>query len=267
VGLKKRLKKGISFSKRVIEAYREDGLLHYASSLSFHLTISLIPLLFISFSIFSHLPRFKGLYLRVKEFLLGILVPSEYSGIESYIDNFISNSTHLGYLGLIFTIYTSIMFILDYELIVSKIFKTRPKGFFISIVIYFFIITTLPIGLGVSFYIFYYINHVVDIENVIDSLNLYLFAPFFATWMIIVLLFWISTATKLKTKVLFLTSFLTTLVWYVSKWAFVLYVMSNEIYLSIYGPFSLILFFLLWIYFSWIIYLSGLKATYELNKR
>jgi membrane protein len=76
----------------------------------------------------------------------------------------------------------------------------------------------------------------------------------------------ISANTKVSTKSVALSSFIASSIWYISKATFVYYVSYNKTYSSIYGSFSTIMFFFIWIYFSWVIYIYGLKVCYLLNK-
>ena len=77
----------------------------------------------------------------------------------------------------------------------------------------------------------------------------------------------ISAKVKIHLKSALIASFIASLVWYISKNLFVYYVAYNKTYLTIYGSFSILLFFFLWIYFSWFIYLYGLKLCFLLNEK
>ncbi|EOI3929950.1 YhjD/YihY/BrkB family envelope integrity protein, partial [Campylobacter jejuni] len=74
-----------------------------------------------------------------------------------------------------------------------------------------------------------------------------------------------SSVHKGTLKSLALVSFGAGAIWYIGKNLFVYYVVYNKTYASVYGSFSTILFFFIWIYISWIIYLFGLKLYYFLN--
>ncbi|HEY9130030.1 MAG TPA: YhjD/YihY/BrkB family envelope integrity protein, partial [Sulfurovum sp.] len=63
-----------------------------------------------------------------------------------------------------------------------------------------------------------------------------------------------------------ISSFIASLVWYISKSAFIFYVLHNKTYATIYGSISTLLFFFLWIYISWAIFIHGLKFCDLLNK-
>ena len=77
----------------------------------------------------------------------------------------------------------------------------------------------------------------------------------------------ISANKQLKKKSTLLASFVTSLTWYSSKALFIYYVAYNKTYLSIYGSFSILMFFFLWVYFSWLIYIYGAKLCSVLDEK
>ncbi|WWW12312.1 YhjD/YihY/BrkB family envelope integrity protein [Arcobacter cryaerophilus gv. pseudocryaerophilus] len=53
----------------------------------------------------------------------------------------------------------------------------------------------------------------------------------------------------------------------ITKNLFIYYVVYNKTYTTIYGSLSTLLFSILWIYISWIIYLYGIKICHKLNMK
>ncbi|MCD8478665.1 MAG: YihY/virulence factor BrkB family protein [Sulfurospirillum sp.] len=96
---------------------------------------------------------------------------------------------------------------------------------------------------------------------------MYSLRPIFIIWLLIFVMYVVSAKTKIHLKSALLSSFVASLCWYISKNLFVYYVSYNKTYLSIYGSFSILLFFFLWIYLSWFIYLYGLKLCFLLNEK
>ncbi|MBR1819287.1 MAG: YihY/virulence factor BrkB family protein, partial [Neisseriaceae bacterium] len=47
---------------------------------------------------------------------------------------------------------------------------------------------------------------------------------------------------------------------------FVAYVGYNKTYINLYGSFSVLFFFLLWIYVSWVLFLHGVKLCVLLDR-
>ncbi len=163
---------------QIISFFKDHDLLHYASSLSFHTILALIPVLLISLTIFTHLPSFEEYYDKIKNFIFSALIPSHQDMIANYIDKFMQNTLSMGIIGFIFVIYVSIMFFDDYEYVVSKIFHTKPRGFWHSISVYWTLVTMAPLALGISFYISSYVQKMLNSSQYTSWIDFLSFFPF-----------------------------------------------------------------------------------------
>ena len=256
------LKEFWAFCKKI----KDTELAHYASSLSFHTMLSLIPILLITFSIFTQMPVFQVYYERVQTFVFHSLIPTQQELFIQYLNQFMTNTLNMGVLGLIFVLYISVMFFFDYEKIVSKIFNVPMRRFWEAIATYWAILTLMPIGLIVSFYTSSLIQDLLAKNELSLSASLLRISSYLIIWLIFFIMYSISAKVKIQFKYALFSSFLGSLVWYLSKNIFILYVAYNKTYFTIYGSFSTLLFFFLWIYFSWLIYLYGLKICALLNE-
>jgi len=68
------------------------------------------------------------------------------------------------------------------------------------------------------------------------------------------------------TTALFASTYLTTLAITISKQIFIFYVFYNDIYRTLYGSFSIAIFFFLWIYISWVLVIYGFKLAYLIDR-
>lgn len=241
--------------------FKDKEIMLYSAALSFYTMLSLIPLLFVGFSIFTQIPSFKIYYEKMKALIFNFLIPTQQELISSYLDTFLKNSLNLGIVGLVAMIFTSLMFFSSYDFIVNRISKSQPKTMWQSISSYWTLVTLTPLGLGVSFYISGYIQKTLDDWQV--RFNFLEILPFVIIWGLFFISFSSSsnkTAAKHTLKILAATSFASSMIWYFSKNLFVYYVVYNTTYTNIYGSFSTILFFVVWLYISWVIYLFGLKC-------
>ncbi len=245
---------------------KDKDIAHYASSLSFHTILSLIPILLISFSIFTKMPSFKEYYAKIQDFIFSSLIPTQQDVIGGYLTKFMTNTGSMGAVGLIFVLYVSIMFFFDYEKIVSSIFKVPTRTIWESLTTYWTMLTLMPLGLALSIYFSQIAQKFLEANKYTDSINIYQFLPYFTIWMLFFILYIISSNIKVNKKLALLASFVASLTWYISKALFVFYVSYNKTYQSIYGSFSIAMFFFLWIYFSWLIYLYGIKLYVVLNE-
>lgn len=246
---------------------KDTELAHYASSLSFHTILSLIPILLITFSIFTKMPSFQDYYEKVQSFIFNSLIPTQQDTITLYLNQFMENTLNMGVIGLVFVLYISVMFFMDYEKIVSKIFETSTRSFWQALSIYWTMLTLMPLGLALSLYTSSLVQDILDSTQATSSINLLQFSPYFVIWLLFFIMFVISAKVTIHLKSALISSFITSSVWYASKTFFVYYVAYNKTYLSIYGSFSILLFFFLWIYFSWFIYLYGMKLCFLLNEK
>ncbi len=242
---------------------RDKEILNYAAALSFYTILSLIPILFVCFSVFAQISSFKAYYEKAKQIIFAFLIPAQQDIVAAYIDTFLKNSVNLGIVGLIAMAFTSLAFFSGYDFVVNRIAKDEPKGLWQSISSYWTLLTLVPLGLGLSFYISGVIQETLDSYKI--GFNFFEILPFVIIWG----LFFISYSSsvhKISLKNLALVSFGAGAIWYIGKNLFVYYIVYNKTYASVYGSFSTILFFFIWIYISWIIYLFGLKACYSLNQ-
>lgn len=246
----------------LLSALRDKEILNYAAALSFYTILSLIPILFVCFSVFTQISSFKAYYEKAKQVIFAFLIPTQQDVVAAYIDTFLKNSVNLGIVGLIAMAFTSLAFFSGYDFVINRITKNEPKGLWHSISSYWTLLTLVPLGLGLSFYISGFIQQTLDDYKI--AFNFFEILPFVIIW-VLFFISYSSSVYKGTLRSLALVSFGAGAIWYIGKNLFVYYVVYNKTYASVYGSFSTILFFFIWIYISWIIYLFGLKLYFFLN--
>ncbi|HIP46920.1 MAG TPA: YihY family inner membrane protein [Campylobacterales bacterium] len=256
-----------TLGKKLKAFFIDHNLLHYASSLSFHTILALIPIMILSFFIFTQLAIFDATLENVKTFIFSSIMPVRHEMISGYIDTFMQNTEQLGVIGIVFVLYVSVMFFDDFEYVINKIFKVQPRTFWHSIAIYLFFTIMMPSGLGISIFLSIQANILLHSYYYTSGINFLALSSYLIAWFLFLILYLIAPNTKVKFKNAFIASFATSIVWFSSKSLFFYYVTYNKTYTSIYGSFSTIMFFAIWIYLSWILFLFGVKLTYLLNNQ
>lgn len=253
---------------RMVAVLQDKDLMHYAASLSFHTITAIVPILLLSFSIFTRMPSFDEYYTRIKDFIFTALLPSHQDIISDYLERFLSNSGAVGAVGLGAMIFTSAMFFSDYQYVVNKIMKSiKPRGFWASLSAYWTLITLAPLGLALSFYLSNLIQNALNSNDYTKWINFLSIFPYLVIWAIFFAVYLISTSDGLKSKYAAIGSLAASAAWYFSKGVFIRYATSNETYSSVYGSFSILFFFLIWVHISWVIFLYGLKICSILHNR
>jgi membrane protein len=244
----------------------DDRLGYYASSLSWNTIFSIIPLLVIFLYIFTTLPVFNEVYDKVQQLLFTNLMPTQSEVIMNSINTFIANSGKLGMVGVFYVVFAAIMFFKNYDYIVNDIFEQEPRGIVRSIKTYLFLITLIPAMIGASFYLTNIIQGYLNQNTITSAIHIYYFLPYLIVWMAFYITYQLSAKISISKRAALTSSFIASLIWYLSKSGFVFYVVHNKTYTSVYGSISTVLFFLLWIYISWAIFLHGLRFCYLLHK-
>ena len=244
----------------------DDKLGHYASSLSWSTLFSLIPLLVILLAIFTSLPIFHDVHAKIEKLIFSNLMPTDSKIVITYINDFIESTDKLGLIGVGYVTFAVFMFFKNYDYIVNDIFDTNNRNFIQAVKTYAFLLLIIPMLLSASFYLSAFIQSYLDKNSITSIIHLYSFLPYLVVWMMFYLAYQVSPNTDIDVKAAVISSFISSLVWYLSKSAFVFYVVHNKTYASIYGSVATLLFFFLWIYISWAIFIHGLKFCDLLNR-
>lgn len=234
----------------------------YASSLSFYTIFTLVPLLIISLSLIANVPVFNEQYVKIQLFIFENIMPVHTEAIAGYLESFFQNSVQLGVIGFVTMIVSSILFFQNFEQIVGKIFDAPQRGIWDSITTYWTLITLTPIVLIASMSLKAYLQtHVSG-----WALGAFSIFPFLLLWGIFFIVYKIAVNAVVSPKAAALSSFVVAVVWGIAKNSFIQYVFYNKTYATMYGSFSSLIFFFLWIYVSWIIVIYGMKLCYLINR-
>ena len=251
------------FGKRLFDT----ELTYYASSLSFYTIFTIVPLLIIVLSLVTNMPSFAEYYSHIKSFILDNLMPVHSDAVTQYIDSFLQNSVKLGTIGFIMVIVASLLFFDNFEHIVNKIFHSKKRTIWESITTYWTLLTLSPVALAASFYLSAQVKSLLADQTVIPAwINIMALFPYLIIWLLFFVIYKISANVSVDTRAAAVSSFAIAMVWSIAKNAFVFYVFYNKTYATMYGSFSILLFFFLWIYVSWIIFVYGLKLCYLIDR-
>jgi len=250
------------FARRLFD----EELTYYAASLSFYTISTVIPIMVIVFALIPNLPNFSSYYENVKEFMIEHLLPVQTEIITEYIDLFITNSTNLGIISLSATLFISMLFFINFAYVANTIFKVTHRSYLHTLLRYFALIIILPTGLALSFYLTSSINSYINsslFHRDIITTNLVAFS---LEWFIFFVFYKFAPNTFVYYKASLISALIATLIWSSTKIIFIEYVFFSEATSTIYGPFAIYIFFLMWMYLSWVIFIYGLRLCYLINR-
>ncbi|MGX3010476.1 YihY family inner membrane protein [Helicobacter sp. 23-1044] len=233
----------------------------YAASLSLYTLSAIVPVIIIILSILLSIPNFQSQIGTIKELIISNLSPTNTEIISQYLDQFMQNSQSLGMSAFIYALFASVLFFRNLENISAKLFESKKRRFFDALIVYWALMTLFPVGIGVSLYFSLEVQSAINKTQIAEFIDFADILPFALTWALFFMLFKILSNKPLPFLSLLASSLITMIVWSVLKWAFVYYVFYNKAYSTIYGSFSILMFFILWIYCSWIVVLYGMRLT------
>ena len=242
-----------------IKALKEtvDEITLYSAALSFYTIFSLVPIILIVLSIFASSPFFNEFYIKLENFIASNILPTNQELIKEYLTHFLSNSSKMGIIGGLYILITSILFFDNYETIISKIFNQEKRNLWERIKLYWTMLTLFPILFATAMYLSIKFQFFLDKSSLTSWINIATFAPFLLMWFTFFLAYKLTLINE-TTKSVFISSFIVSIAFFISKNVFIYYVLINKTYTTIYGSVSILMFMLLWIYINWIIYISGI---------
>jgi membrane protein len=247
--------------KKIIN-FLNDDILYFAASLSFFTILAILPILALMIVLVSTLTIFTAYINQFILFALDFLNPTHSEKLLNTISGFLSNASELGTIGLVYLIFSFILFFRDYDHIINKIYEIKEKTFLKMFFVYIFFIMLMPLIFAIYTLIITYVS--VSFFN-------YSFIEFLLTllinWLFFIFIFKISINQTISKKALLLSTFVVMVTLWFFKQLFIFYTLYNHMYATIYGSFSVLMFFFVWLYISWLIYLYGIKLSFILNQK
>lgn len=249
-----------AFSKRLAWYWHvltdNDRIFHYAASLSFYNIFSIIPAFLMLFSLLSLFPSFQGQLQNLQQTILDNILPNNAHEAAAIVDGFLLNGKEMGFIGFLISLVSSFIFFRNFDDIAARIFAAKKRSYFDSFIIYWLLITLVPLFLATSIY---FNTAIVMMYSDVVIAKFYTIMPLLAAWLIFAMLFRVAANKPLRFFVLMIASLLGSLVWYGVKLIFFYYMSYNKFYSNIYGSVSIVMFAFLWIYVSWLVVLFSMQ--------
>jgi membrane protein len=254
------------FVLALITRFREERVTQTAGSLTYTTLLALVPLLTVALAVSTAFPVFDEWTTVLQLFILEIVLPDTpaIETVMEQINAFTSNVGRLTAIGVAGFVVTSVMLMLTIDNALNRIFRVqRRRTITQNIFMYWAVITLGPLLVGASLSTTY-----MAVRHSVDTLQLDLIAdfllgvvPFALTVLALVLLFWLIPARRVEWTHAFVGGVLAALAFEFAKRGFAIYLRQVPTYTLIYGAFATIPIFLVWLYLSWLVVLTGAIFT------
>jgi membrane protein len=262
----KQLRAAWEFFLALVTRFREERVTQTSGSLTYTTLLSLVPFFTVALAITTAFPVFDEWIGSLQLFILENVLPDT-PAVETIIDqvnSFTQNAARLTAIGILGFLVTAVMLMLTVDNALNRIFRVqRRRTILQNIYIYWAVITLGPLLIGASLSMTYFALRrslgALDLGLVADTLIGVV--PFVLTCVALTLLYGVVPARRVEWRHALLGGTLAGLGFEIAKRGFAIYLSKVPTYALIYGAFATIPVFLIWLYLSWLVVLTGAIFT------
>lgn len=241
--------------------FEADRLGLTAGSLTFTSITSLVPLATVALAIFSAFPKFAQMQDLLQRWMTQNLFPQAIaSTVITYINEFSNKASQLGWMSLLFLLFSAVALMLTVDGTLNKIWRVkRPRPLTQRILVYWAGLTLGPLALTVSVAVSSYavassrglIAVNAEVLQWLNQLVQFAIVAGLATAM-----YRFVPNTVVHWRHAAVGGVFVAIGILVARWGLGLYISTASV-ASIYGAFAILPFLLLWLYVMWVIVLVG----------
>lgn len=247
----------------------EDRLSASAAALTYMTLFALVPLLTVTLSIASALPAAGNFESKVDDFLLQFLLPESSTQVVEYLTTFIDQARSLTLFGVAILLVTAILMLRNVEQALNHIWRNQANRKPLhSFLLYWAVLSLGPaaigLGLGLRAFLFATTNEWGGLQDFGIGAALVGLLPFVISTMGLTALYAAVPNCQVPLKHAFIGGIFAAITFTIARMAFTA-IMAQSSYSLVYGAFATAPLFLLWIYITWIIVLSGALITHGMS--
>lgn len=258
-------------TKSILDFFRDGGIM-LAGSLSYFFMMTVVPFSLFLIALIGHL---LGVRDDVLKFLLGKLsglFPNVTHEITDELKKLISFKKALGAFSVVLYGFLSFQLFMALQNALSVVFKIRKRRpFILSLLMTLIVVTFIMILLLISFGATSLISMLKVLQSFFPDLRISTITRFLISYVVPFFLIFIAAAgiykllphRKIAIPHAAAGALFTTLFLEMAKHLFTFYVTDVVRFGTLYGPLSAFVMFLLWIFYSWCIFLIGAEIVHN----
>lgn len=255
---------------RVFRRFAKERFAQTSAALSFATLLSLVPMVAMAAAVISYLPLADNLGQAVQKFLLSYFLPEKAGGIVvRYMAVFAEKAGRLTWLGVIALAVTALTQMLTIEHTFNEIWGVREgRPMLRRVAIHLLALLLGPLLFGLSIAITTFL--VTESIGLVDAwqgatVSVFRVLSFLISVGLLTLLYWKLPNRKVDYPVPLAGGLLAAIAFGIMQWVLGMYLSNVSVYRVMYGAFSAIPIFMLWLYLSWAVILGGALVTADLE--
>lgn len=259
----------MGFFGLMVHQYRIKACQKSAASLTYVTLFATVPMLTVTFSMFSLIPAFQDLGEELQTLLFQHFLPNSEQDLGKYLQEFSQQARQLTAFGFVFLLVSAYLMLKNIEQNFNAIWGVaRGRRGVANFLLYWAILSLGPLLLGAALAMSTYLASFRLLVGTYDNLGLVewvlQFAPWVLTWAAFTLLFVAVPNCKVPVRHALVGGFFTTLGFQGLKAAFS-WIVSHSSFSLVYGAFAALPLFLLWVNLIWTVVLGGAVFVHTIN--
>ena len=253
----------------IVRRGREERLPQGAGGLTFNTLLSLVPLLAVSFALFTRIPMLRGVGVTLRDALLrGLLPAGIVKAVEEHLAQWAGNASGLTLVGSLFLVLSALGLLLNVENALNRIWQVKKQRDLLRrLGLHVALLLTGPVLLGASLWATSALLAASSagsatrdpwLQQAINFSPVLLGAAAFAC------LYRFVPNAPVRRRDAIVGGVLAAAAFELGKRGFALYLASVPTYRTVYGAFAPVLAFLVWVYYSWFVTLAAALVSANL---
>lgn len=251
----------LGFFCLMVRQYQAKSCQKSAASLTYVTLFATVPMMTVTYSMFSIIPAFQNLGDQLQSLLFQHFLPNSEQDLGKYLKDFSAQARNLTAFGLAFLLVSAYLMLKNIEQNFNGIWGVpRGRRGVANFLLYWAILSLGPLLLGAALAMSTYLTSFRLLVGTYDSLGVFelvfQFAPWVLTWAAFTLLFVAVPNCKVSVRHALIGGFFTTLGFQGLKAAFG-WIVGHSSFTLVYGAFAALPLFLLWVNLIWTVILGG----------
>lgn len=257
--------------REVLRRGGEERLPQSAGGLTLTTVLSLVPLLAVSFALFTRVPLLRPAGDAIREHLLrGLLPPDIARTVLKHLLQFAGNARSLTLVGTLFLLASALLLLLSVENCLNRIWQVKkPRPLLRRLALYAAMLLAGPAVVGASLWATSWL--LAASSGLLAGepqwvRQLAQLGPVLLGGAAFACLFRFVPNTEVRTRDALVGGLLAAAAFECGKRGFAIYLAHTPAYRTVYGAFAPLLAFLLWVYYSWLVTLGAALVSANLAR-
>lgn len=257
----------LDFVILIAQRFYNDRCFGTAGDLTFTTLLALVPLATVLFGVLSMFPAFRDMTADLRQLLVTQFVPTSGALVQHYLTQFSEKASRLTVMGSIWLFVTAVLTLWTIDNALNAIWRSSMhRDTLVVFIVYWALLTLGPLLFGTGFAVTTYVY--TKYQTLFGTLEGGLAS--WIGWILLsvsletigfTLLFVLVPRTRVRIWHASVGGLLVAVLFEIAKRGFAFYVAHFKNYEMIYGAFSAVPIFLIWIYLAWLIVLLGAEVT------